>query len=155
MFLGYFSKKKKKVYRRFRKSSKAALEKSYSRNKKRVKRGYKRTTSWNRRNKVVGLSPENWVSPVDFVPYVNVANKTYRVGKYSRKGYKLVKTSKPVRKYRKKVIRRGKRVYRYRKGVVERTRRITFPKKGRSRSSPRRASPYYKGSKYEYRKYRR
>ena len=119
------------------------------------RRGYKYGKRVNDKYDVVGLTPDHLVSPIDFVPYVNVANKTYRVGKYSYRGYKAVKTSKKVRKYRKKVVREGKTAYR----VSQRSspRRSSSPNRRTSQYKRRGSSSryyYYRGKRYE-RKYRR
>jgi hypothetical protein len=152
ILLGYWSKAKKKVYRRGKHRVRMTTNPIYAGKYryKKYKKAYRKGKQFNDKYDVVGLTPDHLVSPIDFVPFVNVANKTYRVGKYSYKGYKAVKTSKKVRKSRQKVVRGLKSDYRRRKRVVRRGRKdSSSPNRTKSRS------PYYKGRRKRYEYYRR
>ena len=88
----------------------------------------------NRKHKAVGLTPDYFVSPIDFVPYVGPASKAYRAGKYSRRTYRAVSGT----------AKAGYRAAKSRRG-------------GRSKSSPkgrmkRRGKYYYYRGKRVYRR---
>lgn len=139
--MGYWSKAKKKVYRRARHRARMVSNPVYAGKYryKKYKKAYRYGSRLNDKHDVIGLSPNNWISPIDFVPYVNVANK----------GRRVYKTTKKTRKYRKRVVRGVKSGYRTASRVKSRN--------GRSSSSPnrtkRRSRPYVRGRRYEY--YRR
>ena len=116
------------------------------------RRGYRNAAYLNEKYDVIGLTPDHWISPIDFVPYVNVANK-------GRQGYKVVRTANKVRKSRARKVRAVKSSYRTGKRSMKGDfYEDTFPNR-RNKSSRRRRGRssryyYYKGKRYE-RKYRR
>ena len=125
--MGYWSKAKKKG-RRF-----ARMKVNHYR------RGIRGTRRLNNEYDVVGLTPDHLVSPIDFVPYFNIANKGYR-------GYKVVRTSNKVRKTRKRNVRAVKSTYR----AKSRGRSLNSPNR-RSKTSRRSPSGrYYKRRRRYY-----
>lgn len=112
------------------------------------RRGYRHARRINTKYDVVGLTPDHWISPIDFVPYVNIANKGYR-------GVKFVRTANKVRKSRKRKVRAVKGSYN-RGSQRSRSRRSSSPNRRTSQSSRRNGSSrfyYYRGKRYE-RKYK-
>ena len=99
-FLGYFSRRISRRGRSRRRPTKKQAEDTYKKAKKawgytpagwtyrQNKRGY--NSKFNKKHKVVGLTPDYWVSPFDFTPvgWVSKTNKAYKAGKT---GYKLSK----------------------------------------------------------------
>lgn len=58
--------------------------------RKSAKKFGKKFQKWNRKHDVIGLSPDNWVSPIDFTP-IGWINKGRRAYKATKTGYKLGK----------------------------------------------------------------
>jgi len=56
---------------------------------RRAKQGARIVYDWNNRNDVVGLTPDHWISPIDFTP-VGAIGKAYKGGKMVWTGAKLV-----------------------------------------------------------------
>lgn len=132
--MGYWSKKKKSFKKRFKRQMKKTPQYQYY---KYNKRAY--NSKFNRKHKIVGMTPDHWISPIDAVPYFNVVNK-------GRQGYRVVRTGQKVYRRRKKYVRGVKSEYRRRTRVVRRGRKDSSSPK-RTKSRP----PYYKGRKrYEY-----
>lgn len=142
IWLGYWSKAKKKVFRRGRHRVRMTTNPIYAGKYryKKYKKAYRYGKQKNDKYDLVGLSPNNWVSPIDFVPYVNVANK----------GRRVYKTSKKTRKYRKRVVRGVKTTYRAGKRVVGKTSSHSSPSSRIRRKSGARPYYYYKGKRIYY-----
>lgn len=140
-------------------------KKTFRRSWNKTRRGFGRVKNTNDEYDIVGLSPNNLISPIDFTP-AGWVSKGYKAGKYARTGYQLG--------------RRGMSTYgrtAYRSGAKKAgdaasslsakgySRNKKNSKKGRSRaSSPNRRTSqtrggssryyWYKGKRYE-RKYKR
>jgi len=56
---------------------------------RRAKQGARIVYDWNNRNDVVGLTPDHWISPIDFTP-VGAIGKAYKGGRMVWTGAKLV-----------------------------------------------------------------
>lgn len=125
--LAWYSRGKRRFKRRIRK------------NKRIVKQAWKKSgtgrlynNKYNRRHKIVGLTPDYFVSPIDAVPYMGPANKAYRGVKYTRKTGKRVASG----------VKAGYRA------TKSRGRRRSSPNR---RKKPRGKFYYYRGKRY-YRK---
>ena len=117
------------------------------------RRGIRNTRRINNKYGIVGLTPDHYVSPIDFVPYVNVANK-------GRQGYKLARTTQKVRKSRARKVRAVKGSYRAGTRSMKRGSYDDSLPNRRNKSSRRRRGRssryyYYKGKRYERKQYRR
>lgn len=97
--MGWFSKAKKRSYRRVQKNRRFVRRgrnryvkstPAYRYYKSPTRRKYARKMKrFNRRYKVVGPTPDYWVSPIDAIPYVGPAyskgKKGYKAAKYTRR----------------------------------------------------------------------
>jgi len=143
MCLGWFSKAKKRTYRRVQKNRRFVRRArnryvkstpAYRYYKSPTRRKYARKMKrFNRRHKVVGLTPDYYLSPIDAVPYVGPAAKGYRGYKWSRKTARAAVNT----------VKGGSREYSRRRG-----RKPSDPS-GRRR---RRGTYYYYRGKRIYRK---
>lgn len=91
----------------------------------------KRYKNYNKKYRVVGATPDYWVSPVDFVPYVGQV----------KKGSKIYKQRKRVARSVKYTYRAGKRV------VGKGNRRSPSPKSRTRRKTGTRPYYYYRGKR--------
>ena len=149
--MGYLSRVKKRI----RRSGKHRIRMHDPRYHYRYRKGqYKKAIKFNKKHRVAGLSPNNWISPIDFVPGVNVVNKGRRGYKIGKTGYRVVKSSKKVRKSRARVVRGVKRTYKAGSNVTTRGRPSYSSQKRRSSHKSRPRSRYYGNKKYEYRKWK-
>jgi len=132
IYLGWYSRAKKKAKKQYRKGfNRSPYGAYYNYNK----RAY--NSRFNQKNKLVGFTPDYMVSPIDLVPYVGAAKKA---GK--------------VRKYRKRTVRGVKAAYK--SSQRSRPGRSSSPNRRTSQSRRGGSSRYYyyRGKRYE-RKYRR
>lgn len=83
--MGWYSQGKKRSRRRIRKN-KRIVRKAYNRSGT----GRVMNNKYNRKHKVVGYTPDYFLSPIDAVPYLGPANKVYRGYKYTRRTGKRV-----------------------------------------------------------------
>ena len=142
--LGWFSKAKRRrpnfynptpafANRRVRKKAREAYEHGRT--------NWRRTSQYmrraNQRHQIVGWTPDYWVSPIDFVPYVGPA---YSKGK---KGYKSAKWTRRKSKTAVRTVKAGYQTNSRRRG------RSKSSRKGRRR---RRGNFYYYRGKRYYRR---
>ena len=85
--MGWYSRSRRKS-RRYGRSTRRAWGKYTPAGRAYDSRAGKFYRKKNRKYKAVGLTPDYFVSPIDFVPYVGPAAKAYRAGKYSRRTYR-------------------------------------------------------------------
>ena len=120
------------------------------------KHGGREAYDWNERHDVIGITPDHWVSPVDFTPvgWVNKVGKGYRAAKTAKKLKKAKLTN-----YGRKAKKSSKRSYKkarhaiYKKGITRYVKRKSRSGSNPSSSPGRNASGhYYWKRKRSYRK---
>lgn len=59
----------------------------------------KKAKAWNKKRKIVGWTPDYWVSPIDAVPYAGLYNKGRKAYKLLKRGVRLTKAQYQAYKY--------------------------------------------------------
>ena len=97
--------------------------------KRKYQRGYRQTRDFNERHDVIGLTPDHWISPIDFIPPLAMYNKGRRAYKLSKRAVRLTKAQTKA----------------YKKSKKSRSRRSSSPSRRKGRGKK---YYYYRGKRY-------